>query len=489
MLGVQDVYALRHKVLVEGQSQRRVAREMGLARDTVRRYLATPVPEPQQQQRTRTRPVLERVQPRLDELIEEWSERTTAKQRITGRRLHRQLREEGYKVGLSLVLERLREWRRERAEVYVPLVHRPGESAQVDFFEVTAEVSGERCKAWLFLMRLMHSGRDCVWLYERQDQLAFLDGHVRAFAHFGGVPRRTVYDNLSAAVRRVQFPRRALTVRFAALASHYLFEPSFARPGEGHDKGGVESRGKGVRLQVLTPIPRGGSLGEISAWLQREVDRLAPQRVWERFAAEEPELRSLPEIAFEARRMVAVSVSRSALVRVEGALYSVPERWAGLSVTAWVGVDEVTLSRGSEQVSHSRQRFGGRRVSYSHYLGELSRKPQAVRQVAPELTAELGEPFGRLWGLLEAERGGHEAARALARLLRSAHEHGAERVREALHEALASGSFDELAVQRLLTTAEAEAQAEVAVPETLRGYEVEHASAAVYDRLLPGGAL
>ena len=56
MLGVQDVYALRHKVLVEGQSQRRVAREMGLARDTVRRYLATPVPEPQQQQRTRTRP-------------------------------------------------------------------------------------------------------------------------------------------------------------------------------------------------------------------------------------------------------------------------------------------------------------------------------------------------------------------------------------------------------------------------------------------------
>ena len=154
MLGVQDVYALRHKVLVEGQSQRRVAREMGLARDTVRRYLATPVPEPQQQQRTRTRPVLERVQPRLDELLEEWSERTTAKQRITGRRLHRQLREEGYKVGLSLVLERLREWRRERAEVYVPLVHRPGESAQVDSFEVTAEISGERCKALLFLMRL-----------------------------------------------------------------------------------------------------------------------------------------------------------------------------------------------------------------------------------------------------------------------------------------------------------------------------------------------
>ena len=101
------------------------------------------------------------------------------------------------------------------------------------------------------------------------------------------------------------------------------------------------------------------------------------------------------------------SVSRSALVRVEGAWYAVPERWAWLSVTAWVGMEEVTLSLGAERVSHPRQRFGGRRVSYRHYLGELSRKPQAVRQVAPELLAELGEPYGRLWAQLEDERGGH----------------------------------------------------------------------------------
>ena len=359
MLGVQDIYALRHKVFVEGKSQRRVAREMGLARDTVRRYLATPLPEPRK--RKRPRPVLEQVRPRLEQLVEEWSERSTAKQRITGRRLQRALREEGYEIGLTLVLEYLREWRRTRAEVYVPLVHRPGESAQADFFEVSVELAGERRKAWLFLMRLMHSGRDFVRLYERQDQLAFLDGHVRAFAHFGGVPRRTVYDNLAAAVRRVQFPRRALSERFAALASHYGVEPCFARPGEGHDKGGVESRGRGVRLQVLTPIPRGDSLPELSEQMQGEVDRLAPERVWERFASEQPALRPLPDVAFEARRLQPVSVSRSALVRVEGAWYSVPERWAGLSVTAWVGVEEVTLSLGTERVSHPRQRFGGRR--------------------------------------------------------------------------------------------------------------------------------
>ena len=270
--------------------------------------------------------------------------------------------------------------------------------------------------------------------------------------------------------------------RFTALVSHYLYEPCFARPGEGHDKGGVEGRGRGVRLQHLTPIPRGDSLAALSDWLQGEVDRHATPRVWERFAEERPLLRPEPAVAFEPRRVRAVSVSRSALVRVEGAWYSAPSRWAGLRATALLGVDELTLRCRGEEVSHPRQRFGGRRVDYRHYLAELARKPQALRQVAPELFAELGEPYGRLWTLLEGERGGHEAARALARLLRAVDEHGEERVRGVLEQVLTGGTFDELAVQRLLTAAQ-DPQA-VTVPEALRGYEVESASAAVYDRLL-----
>ena len=107
-------------------------------------------------------------------------------------------------------------------------------------------------------MRLMYSGRDFAWIYERQDQISFLDGHVRAFAHFDGVPARVAYDNLRAAVVRILVGgARTLTPRFAALASHYLLEPCFCRPGEGHDKGGVEARGKAVRQQALVPIPSG----------------------------------------------------------------------------------------------------------------------------------------------------------------------------------------------------------------------------------------
>ena len=85
----------------------------------------------------------------------------------------------------------------------MPLPYRPGDLAEVDFFEVLVDVDGTRRKAWLFLLRLMYSGRDFAWIYERQDQVSFLDGHVRAFAHLGGIPARLAYDNLRPAVVRI----------------------------------------------------------------------------------------------------------------------------------------------------------------------------------------------------------------------------------------------------------------------------------------------
>jgi transposase len=221
---MDQVHVIRHQVLVEGRSIRSVAGGMGISRNTVRKYLVQPVPV-RRESGPRARPVWERVARRIEELLEEWSPRTTPKQRVTGTRLHRQLVEEGHRVGITTVRLYLAERRRQAAEVYIPLVHRAGEEVQVDFFDVTVEEDGRLRKAWKFLMRLMYSPRDFVHLYDDCSQLSFLDGHVRAFAHFGGVPRRAVYDNLSAAVKRRLGLDRELTERFRALSSQYLFEP------------------------------------------------------------------------------------------------------------------------------------------------------------------------------------------------------------------------------------------------------------------------
>lgn len=491
MLRVDQVHAIRHQVLVQGRSVRTVAREMGISRNTAKKYLGQPEPV-RVEREARPRPKLAEIRTRLDELLEEWSSRTTAKQRITGTRLVRQLREDGYSVGTTLVRQYLSERRRVKLEAYVPLVHRAGEDALIDFFEVMVDVAGERRKGWLFLMRLMHSGRDFAVIYERQDQVSFLDGHVRAFSHFGAVPQRCVYDNLTLAVRKILMPQRLLTDRFKALANHYSFEPCFARPGEGHDKGGVEGRGRGVRLQQLTPIPSGSSWAELSLALQARLDAEIEHRrdaqgrsVAERFAADLAAMRPLPATRFEARKIVPVSIPRTAVVQVEGAWYSVPSTWKMLDATAYIAPDEVTITcRGASTVK-PRQAFGQKMVRYRDYIGELARKPQAVRQVAPELLAELGEPFGLLWDLLVQAHGAHEAARVLARIVGAIQEHGEEPVRDAILVSLRAGRMDLLALGPMMTARRSEC---VTVPATLAHHRVEMAQSADYDLLLRGEA-
>jgi transposase len=483
---MDQVHVIRHKVLVEGVPIREVAREMGVSRNTVRKYLRESEPV-RKCLVSRGNPVMEAVEGRIDELLAEWSTRTTAKQRVTGTRVHRELVAEGYRVGQTTVRAVLCNRRLRKAEAFVPLVHYPGDEAQVDFFEVTVDIGGERRKAHMFLMRMMYSGRDFAWLYDHCDQVAFLDGHVRAFAHFGVIPRRCVYDNLKPAVTKVLFPKRQLSARFQALVSHYLFEPCFARPGEGHDKGGVESRGKNVRLQQLTPIPRGQSLGEIAGVLLASLDRDAAhkrnregQNVLERFEQEKRQMLRLPEIPFEARKTVLCSISRSALTKIDGAWYSVPSRWKSLRATAYVGCDQVEIRCGDEAVTHTRQPFGGRRVQYRHYLDELARKPQALRQVMPELLLELAEPYGDLWRLLVDRHGPADASRAFARILGAVGDHDEEVVAHAIAKAIDAGRTE------LIQLPESKRNVN-AVPPSLRGYEVEQASALDYDRLMTGG--
>jgi hypothetical protein len=357
----------------------------------------------------------------------------------------------------------------------------------VDFFEVLVDLDGVRRKAWLFLMRLMYSGRDFAWIYERQDQTSFLDGHVRAFAHFGGVPARVAYDNLKAAVVRILVGgERTLTPRFAALASHYLLEPCFCRPGEGHDKGGVESRGQAVRRQALTPIPSAPTLDAINQALLARMDaRLALGRdgagetIGTRFAVEAAAFRGLP-VAFIAEATTFVTVSPRALVRLQGAVYSVPCQWAGLDLVARVGASTVTIvGRDGTPIRHPRRRFGERSIDYRHYLPELAKKPQAVRQVLPDLLRDLGDPFPAVWAHFHVAHPDREAARLFAKVLGQIEAQGLPQVASTLTAALTAGTPLLLAMP-----VRAAAVADIDVPAVLRDLEVGQGCAADYDAWL-----
>jgi transposase len=492
MLRMDLVYVIRHKVLVEKQSVRRVARELGVGRNTIRRYVEGATPGARQPVE-RPSPVMERARPRIEQLLADAPRWTGGKQRLTAARLHELLLAEGIAASERVVRRAVQEWKRRRQEVFIPLQYKPGDLGEVDFFEVLADVAGERRKAWMFVMRLMCSGRDFAWLYPRQDQVCFLDGHVRAFEHFGCVPHRLAYDNLKPAVTRILVgSERQLSARFLALATHYLVEPSFARPATGHDKGGVESRGRAIRWQHLVPIPSGPDLRTISTALLQRLDAQAAKKrredgrtIAERFTDERAHMLPLPSVPFRTAAFHHVEVSRRSLVQLAGATYSVWTDWAQLGVKAFVGVDEVeVVGPDGRVVVHPRQPFGGRAVDYRHYLPELAKKPQAVRQVADELIRDLGPPFDALWRQLTDERGPKQAARTFAHVLRAVVELGERTTAERVRRALDSGE------PVLLALRPSEPQPSIAtdaLPSRLREITVAAGSAADYDQLLAGG--
>jgi transposase len=99
------------------------------------------------------------------------------------------LRDEyGFSGGYTIVKDYVREQRHTVREAFVPLYHPPGHG-QADFGQAVIEIGGRRQKAHFFCMILPHSGAWFVKAYPRETTEALLDGHVGAFAFFGGVPQ------------------------------------------------------------------------------------------------------------------------------------------------------------------------------------------------------------------------------------------------------------------------------------------------------------
>ena len=243
-----------------------------------------------------------------------------------------------------------------------------------------------------------------------------------------------------------------------------------------------------MRLQHLTPIPSGASLAEIATELMEHLDAATGTRtnqdgrsVAQRFQEKRRLLRALPQRPFEARHIEPVAVSRQALVRVDGACYSVPSHWSSSQATAYVGVADIVLEWRQERITVAKQPRGGRAVRYRHYLDELAKKPQAVRQMAPEVTAELGAPYVRLWELLVSRYGKPDAARVLAKLIGAIVDHGEQQVGQILEDMLATPPH--VPAPRRVTPAT------VPVPDALRKYQVESTPASTYNVLLAGGPM
>ena len=270
MIQVEDRELIRRAYFDEHKSIRAIAKELGHGRDTVAAALvAEPVVPRYRLSGPRAAPKLGEFKTEIERLVIENASQPR-KQRYTAHKIYQALVPLGYagsEVNVRRYVAHLRKLDAKR-EVYLPLEFDPGRDAQVDWGEAEIILAGERVLTQLFVLRLCYSRKLFVRAYPTQRQEAFFDGHVAAFHYLGGIPFRLTYDNLSTAVLRVlQGHNRTEQQAFVAFRSHYLFDSYFCTPGQGHEKGGVESGVGYARRNFLVPLPAVASYDELNAQL------------------------------------------------------------------------------------------------------------------------------------------------------------------------------------------------------------------------------
>lgn len=443
-------------------SVRELARRFRVHRRDVRAALKSAVPPPRKAGPPRPAPKLDPLKPIIDAWVE-GDKDAPRKQRHTARRIWERLVEEhGAEVAEPTVRRYVAEVKARTAkplvDVAVPQHHPLGEDAEVDFGDIAVYLCGLLTTVHLFVMRLSASGQALRYAYLNEAQEVFLDGHVRAFEAFGGVPAVIRYDNLKAAVTRVMKGRtRAESERFALLRSHYGFESFYCRPGiEGaHEKGGVEGEIGRFRRRWLVPVPHVASMAELNELLatasERDAKRHIDQRrqtVAEHFAVEAEFLRALPTERFDASLFLTARVDAKSRVCVRQSFYSVPVRFVGRRVEVRLGADFVEVLDGNRIVaSHPRAVAKGfESLTLDHYLEVLALKPGALPNATALARARAAGAFTdthqRFWELARRKLGDRDGTRALIDVLLAHRQLPADAVIAGMAAALGVGSVD-----------------------------------------------
>lgn len=464
MLTVNHYELIRRTVLIDGLSEREAARRLNHSRNTIAKALRHPTPPGYRLSKERPRPSVEPFRAFIEQILRD-DESAPRKQRHTAMRIYERLRDEHGYTGHDCTVRRfVRHLKAAMGgtvkETFMPLVFDPGEEAQVDWGEAIVLENGVRTKVQLFEMRLAHSKASIVIPYRRATLEAFLDGHVHAFAYFGGVPRRLAYDNLRSAVVRVGVGReRVLNDRFVELRSWYLFDTRFCNIESGNEKGDVENLVKRSQRTYLTPMPSVTSIPELADHLRlgcdRDLERIDRGQTLSRrslLAAERMTMLALPATPFPACTSVATHVSKQSLVRVDGNDYSVPTRYAHRPCVVRAFVERVEVEVDHTAVARHARSYGrGQFVMEAEHYAELAqRKPGSIDNARAFKTLGLDQGAMKTLRTELEYRRGAAGTREFAAVLGLIQTHAVDRVKSAVQRCVERRVFGLAGVEQVL---------------------------------------
>ena len=404
----------------DGMSERAAARHFGVSRQSVRKMLQFSVPPGYR----RTAPVR---RPKLDEftaLIEQWlgddRRHGYRKQRHTAKRIFERLRDEhGFTGGYTIVKDYVREHRRHRREMFVPLTHPPGH-AQADFGEAWAVIAGVKQKVHFFAFDLPQSDASYVRAYRAATAEAWVDGHVHAFSFFGAVALlRLCTTTTGVWCRALSATGRAVGARGCSADFSRTTSSGTGTGARARAMTRAQWRDRLVgwsRRNFMVPLPRFASLEALNGYLEQRcrerqgtTDVLRGHRercIAKRLERDLEAMTALPGAPFDAVvcHQAAGQVSSQSLVRYHNNDYSVPVAYGYRQVWVRGYVDRVVIVGCGAEVGAGDRRG---EIVRNHQLWDAVKEPQRPHVRGAPVRERLG-PGGLGEGVVRRPEDGDE---------------------------------------------------------------------------------
>lgn len=428
-----------------------IATQLGIHHDVVERVLEQATAPAGQRQ---DRPSI--IDPFVPFIKETFAKYPT----ICASRVYQMVRERGYAGGPDHFRHMVAPLRPTRpAEAYLRLKTLPGEQVQVDWGHFGTVKIGLAERALMAFVMVLSWCRMVFLKFYLDCRIAnLLRGHEDAFAFFGGLPRKALYDN----PKNIVLERIGDAIRFYPtfldFTKHYRYEPRPVAVARGNQKGRVERAIRYVRTSFW-PAREWHDLDDLNrqalAWCTGEAaDRRCPQDqsilVRDAFVAEQPKLRPLPENTYPTEERVETVARKTPYVRFDRNDYSIPHDKVGRTVTIFANLDRVRILDGLEVIAtHPRSFDAKQQIEDPAHIQALVELKRRAREHSGLDRLSRALPNAPEFLDLVARRGGNLGS-VTARLLRYLDLYGAGEVEEALVEAIDRGTPHVGAVRFLL---------------------------------------
>jgi transposase len=500
MLTVLDFLEIR-KAHAAGESIRSIAARLGHCHKTICRVIRSQTGEPAGY--TRGKPVgypkLGPFVSIIEQILRE-DESAPKKQRHHARRICERLKSEhGYAGSYYPVRRYVASLRKSTRETFMRIDHVPGRRMEFDFGQVQVDYPQGRRTTDVLSGVWTYSNCPFLVALPSQRTESILEGMSQAFEFFDCVPREVWWDNPRAvAIEILRGRDRTLNPAYAALASHFRFDPLFCMPEKGQEKSDVEQSVFALERRACTPVPKAQDLTDLNrqllAFCMAERSRLVARQtmtIGENFESEKPHALPLAAHRFDACIKRAGLVDKYQTVMFETNRYSVPHGAAFAKVTLKAYVDRVAIVHKGQVVAEHRRGYGRHEsfIDPLHFVAALARKPAWLDHVPAIRDWELPESFTRLRAALRTGHGPRTGDRHYIRVLQLLMRHPATRIDRAIGMLIHQPNLTaECIAQRADRLSQSDTASSAAIEqqnEAVRRVQVPMPDLRRFDRLLP----